>query len=188
MHHLVVAKQALIHLFDTIIIVLIVYYQMDLYECENLNHVIDGTSRDVDMDQVIDCSIITIFDRLWSTFIKYIVFGYTDYKSYYLSLIYSTVVSLSIAITQLIFCNINQWIKQYCNYLNEKFDAIQSENDTTYQLNGNMHCVSIYCILMCIMIIICVVYFVYLLQNYLVCQEMTLSYHFIQIINLNNIT
>ena len=56
--HLLVEKQALIRLFDTIIIVLIVYYRLSSHECENLNDVTDEKNGDVDMDYMIDRSII----------------------------------------------------------------------------------------------------------------------------------
>ena len=46
----------------------------------------------------------------------------------------------------------------------------------------NTHCVSSNFILVCIMIGIHIIYFVYLLINYLLLHEMILTYHFDQII------
>ena len=184
MYHLLIEKQALTHLFDKIIMVFIVYYQWNSHKYEYLNDVTDETSPDVDTDQTIDWSIIAVFDRSSSIFINFIVIGYNndDYKSYYLSIIYSTMIFLSIPMTELIFYDINQWIKQYFNQLNDKLDAYNLKNDAKYQSHGSVHCVSIDCILICIMIIIGIAHFVYRLKNYSLFQEMTLPYHFTQVI------
>ena len=181
-YHLLIEKQALIHVFDAVMIVLIVYYQSNPHECENFNDLTDETSRDVDMDHMIDWSIIAIFNGLWSIFINLVVIGCNndDYKLYCSSLINSTMIYLSITMTELIFYYINQWVKQYCNKLSDKLDEYNSKNDAKYQLNGNMHDVSIDGILLRIMIIVCIPHFVYRLKNYSLFQEMTLSYLFMQ--------
>ena len=55
----------------------------------NYDNVTDAISRDIDMDDMIDWSIITTFNGLRSIFIYDIVIGCNndDYKSYYSSLI-----------------------------------------------------------------------------------------------------
>ena len=136
--HLLIEKQALIHVFDTIIIVLVVYYQLSSHECENLNDVTDKTNGDIDMDYMVDWSIITIFNGLWCClriFINCVVIGCNsdDYKSYYLSLSYSTMVYLSITMTELIFYDVNHWIKQYFSEFNDKLGAYNSENGAKCQ-------------------------------------------------------
>ena len=58
----------------------------------------------------------------------------------------------------------------------------KSQNTRQYKFNGNMHCVTIDCILMCIMRVIWMIYFVYQLKNFLLFQRTTLLYYFIPII------
>ena len=90
----------------------------------------------------------------------------------------------SIALSELIFYDITQSIKQYFNNLHDKLDSNNSENDTIYKYYGNMQCVSIDGILKCIMGIICVIYFVYQLINCLEFQDKTLLCHFMHIITI----
>ena len=92
---------------------------------------------------------------------------------------------MSVTSSELIFCDINQCIKQYFNNFNAKFDAMQSENDKKYQSYRNMHGVSTNCILIrimiAVMIIIWMICCVYQLINHLLLREMTLLYHSIRI-------
>ena len=100
-------------------------------------------------------SNITIF------FINYIVIIDGDCRSYYefvncyfLAFTHLLMVYLSITLSQIIFYDINQWVQQYCNYLNDHFDSIISENGKKYHSYGYLYCVTINFILMCVMLII----------------------------------
>ena len=59
---------------------------------------------------------------------------------------------------------------------------IKPENGPNYQINEDMNCASIDCILMCIMSVIMAIYLIYQWLNYLWFKEKILFYYFIQII------
>ena len=90
---------------------------------------------------------------------------------------------LSVKLSESIFCTIFEWIKLYFNSLGDNCDRYNSENDGKHQLNRNMHCVTIDCILISIMNVICTMYFVYSLINHFLCHEITLSHYFMQIMS-----
>ena len=79
---------------------------------------------------------------------------YEFVNCYFLSFTHLLMVYLSITLSQIIFYDINQWVQQYCNYLNDHFDSIISENGQKYHSCGYLHCVTIDFILMCVMVII----------------------------------
>ena len=62
---------------------------------------------------------------------------------YGLSFIRVLISYLSIASSELIFYDINQWIKQYFINLNYTFDPFQAENGKQCQSYRNMHCTCI---------------------------------------------
>ena len=68
---------------------------------------------------------------------------------------------LPIVISELMFCDVFQWIQQYFNNLNDIFDGCKSENHTKYWFNVNIHCATIDCILILVMDVICTIYFAY---------------------------
>ena len=101
---------------------------------------------------------------------------------YYLSIICSIMICLSIKSTESTNGIVFQLIKEYFNNASSNFDRYKSENDKIYPINANMHHVSIGCILVSRMNIICTIYGVYIWSNRVVFQEMTIIYHFVQII------
>ena len=136
-------------------------------------------------------SIIAKFIQLLNMFIMIncIAIGFSEcycrlyyifIDCYCLTFNHSFMIYLSITLSELILYNIFQWIKQYFNYLNDKFDSNKSRNDKNCQSDGYRHFVSIDCtyILICIISVSCIIHLVYPLIHYLLFQEIILLQYF----------
>ena len=133
-------------------------------------------------------SIIRIFVDVLNIFVNHIViimgFNNDEYDIIYcncLSCIDSIMIFVLIAISEMIICIGFQLIKQYFNDLNNNLGGNKSANNEKYQYYEYMNCVTIDCILLCIMSDIWMNYFIYSLLNYIVLQQMTLLHCCIQI-------
>ena len=140
--------------------------------------------------QAIITSIIKIYSQLLNIYfinciVIMIAIGLNNYnddcKSYYKSIygccssfIQSIMIYLATTSLRSIICVIFQWIKQYCNNLNDKFDGYQLENNQKCESYGYMDCVTIDVIVMCIMSIVYIIYFIYAFIDGLPFQEMIL--------------
>ena len=172
-NHLSFAKQALMYLLAAILIQL--NYFIDIYTLYIHGFQFQSTFT----------SIIIIFNGLLNMFINIncIVIGYNtgDYKSHYLFLIHSIMIYLFIISSKMIICIVFRWIKQYFNNLKDNFNPNKSYNNQKYQYHEYMYCVIIDCILTCIMMVFCMIYFVCPLINHLSFQ-ITSVFTFMQFI------
>ena len=71
-------------------------------------------------------------------------------------------------------------IKQYFNNFNDNFDANKPENKQKCRYYEYVDCVTIECILMCIMSVIWMIYLVCVLMNHLLFEKMASLYYFMQ--------
>ena len=119
--------------------------------------------------------VVIIFNNGDDKFDHKLIYHYCSWFNF-LIMIY-----LSIMVLESILCIVLQWIKQYCNNLNDKFNENVSQDIGKCKLNKNMHCVAIGCLLMRIMSFICTIHCVYPMINHLLFQQITFLYHLMRI-------